>query len=302
MKQQQKAYFYALSATLLWSTVGSAFKLTLRHIAFADLLFIASFTSVVLLFVVLLYTGKVTLLKSLKPGDYLKAAALGTLNPFLYYLVLLKAYDLLMAQEAGTLNYIWPVVLVLLSIPLLHQKISWLSVVAILISFSGTIIIGTRGQLLELKFGNPLGVMLALASAIFWALFWIYNVKDKKDEVVKLFLNFCFGTIFIFIYLLFTTGISIPNILGFSGAVYAGLIEMGITYILWLKALQLSSTTAKVSNLVYLSPFISLIIIRFVVGEQILVSTIFGLLLIVGGILMQQLIPKPKSQDNGSLG
>lgn len=302
MKQQQKAYFYALSATLLWSTVGSAFKLTLRHIAFADLLFIASFTSVVLLFVVLLYTGKVTLLKSLKPGDYLKAAALGTLNPFLYYLVLLKAYDLLMAQEAGTLNYIWPVVLVLLSIPLLHQKISWLSVVAILISFSGTIIIGTRGQLLEMKFGNPLGVMLALASAIFWALFWIYNVKDKKDEVVKLFLNFCFGTIFIFIYLLFTTGISIPNILGFSGAVYAGLIEMGITYILWLKALQLSSTTAKVSNLVYLSPFISLIIIRFVVGEQILVSTIFGLLLIVGGILMQQLIPKPKSQDNGSLG
>lgn len=302
MKQQQKAYFYALSATLLWSTVGSAFKLTLRHIAFADLLFIASFTSVVLLFVVLLYTGKVTLLKSLKPGDYLKAAALGMLNPFLYYLVLLKAYDLLMAQEAGTLNYIWPVVLVLLSIPLLHQKISWLSVVAILISFSGTIIIGTRGQLLEMKFGNPLGVMLALASAIFWALFWIYNVKDKKDEVVKLFLNFCFGTIFIFIYLLFTTGISIPNILGFSGAVYAGLIEMGITYILWLKALQLSSTTAKVSNLVYLSPFISLIIIRFVVGEQILVSTIFGLLLIVGGILMQQLIPKPKSQDNGSLG
>lgn len=302
MKQQQKAYFYALSATLLWSTVGSAFKLTLRHIAFADLLFIASFTSVVLLFVVLLYTGKVTLLKSLKPGDYLKAAALGMLNPFLYYLVLLKAYDLLMAQEAGTLNYIWPVVLVLLSIPLLHQKISWLSVVAILISFSGTIIIGTRGQLLEMKFGNPLGVMLALASAIFWALFWIYNVKDKKDEVVKLFLNFCFGTIFIFIYLLFTTGISIPNILGFSGAVYAGLIEMGITYILWLKALQLSSTTAKVSNLVYLSPFISLIIIRFIVGEQILVSTIFGLLLIVGGILMQQLIPKPKSQGNGSLG
>ena len=34
---------------------------------------------------------------------------MGLFNPFLYYLVLFKAYDLLEAQEAGTLNYIWPI-------------------------------------------------------------------------------------------------------------------------------------------------------------------------------------------------
>jgi len=207
---------------------------------------------------------------------------------------LLKAYELLMAQEAGTLNYIWPVVLVLLSIPLLKQKISWPSIIAILISFSGAIVIGTRGRLLDLQFGNLTGVLLALASAVFWSLFWIFNVKDKKDEVVKLFLNFFFGSIFIFIYLLFTTGLRTPTFLGLAGSVYAGVIEMGLTFIIWLKALQLSSTTAKVSNLVYLSPFISLIIIRFLVGEQILLSTFIGLVLIIGGIVMQQLIPKPK--------
>jgi drug/metabolite transporter (DMT)-like permease len=185
-------------------------------------------------------------------------------------------------------------VLVLLSIPLLKQKISWPSIIAILISFSGAIVIGTRGRLLDLQFGNLTGVLLALASAVFWSLFWIFNVKDKKDEVVKLFLNFFFGSIFIFIYLLFTTGLRTPTLLGLAGSVYAGVIEMGLTFIIWLKALQLSSTTAKVSNLVYLSPFISLIIIRFLVGEQILLSTFIGLVLIIGGIVMQQLIPKPK--------
>ncbi|MBE0639093.1 MAG: DMT family transporter [Bacteroidales bacterium] len=298
MKHQNKAYIYALTATLLWSTIGTAFKLTLRYISFADLLLIASLTSVFVLFLGLLSTGKIVLLKSLKRNDYLKAATLGALNPFLYYLVLLKAYELLLAQEAGTLNYIWPVVLVLLSIPLLRQKIGWLSVAAVLISFSGTIIIGTRGKLLELQFGNPVGVMLAVASAVFWALFWIFNVKDKKDELVKLFLNFCFGSLFVLFYVIFTSGLKVPNILGLTGAVYAGIIEMGITYILWLKALQLSATTAKVSNMVYLSPFISLIIIRFVVGEQILLSTIIGLMLIIGGITMQQLIPKPKVTTN----
>jgi drug/metabolite transporter (DMT)-like permease len=298
MKQQQKAYLFALAATLLWSTIGSAFKISLRYIAFADLLLFASFTSVVVLYLALQITGKVVQLKNLTRTDYFRAAWLGALNPFLYYLVLLKAYELLLAQEAGTLNYIWPVVLVLLSIPMLKQKISWLSIVAILISFTGTIIIGTRGNLLQLQFGNLAGVALALASAVFWALFWIFNVKDKKDEVVKLFLNFCFGTFFIFVYVLFTTGLRMPGLFGLTGAVYAGIIEMGITYILWLKALQLSTTTAKVSNLVYLSPFISLIIIRFAVGEEILLSTFIGLVLIVGGIILQQFVSKNNGRSN----
>ncbi len=292
MKSQSKAFTYAIAATLLWSTIGSAFKLTLRHIAFADLLLIATITSTIVLLVALIVTRKLSLLKSLTPMDYLKSAALGGLNPFLYYLVLLKAYELLLAQEAGTLNYIWPVVLVLLSIPMLKQKISWLSIAAILVSFAGTIVIGTRGKLFELHFGNLNGVLLAVSSAFFWALFWIFNVKDKKDEMLKLFLNFCFGSVFILIYIIATTGLQVPSMWGLAGSVYAGIVEMGITYIIWLKALQLSHTTAKVSNLVYLSPFISLVIIHFVVGEEILLSTFLGLILIVGGILFQQLLPK----------
>jgi drug/metabolite transporter (DMT)-like permease len=240
-------------------------------------------------------TGKVKLLKDLMFVDWLRGAFLGVLNPFLYYLVLLKAYDLLLAQEAGTLNYIWPVVLVLLSIPLLKQKISWLSGGAILISFFGTLVIGTRGNILTLEFKNPLGVFLAVSSAIFWALFWIFNVKDKNDEVIKLFINFCFGSLFILIYVIASSGFHLPNYQGIVGSVYVGIVEMSITYIIWLKALQLSGITAKVSNLIYLSPFISLIIIHFIVGEQIFLSTFLGLILIVTGILIQQVLPKIKT-------
>ncbi len=288
MKQQQKAYLFALSAILLWSTVGSAFKISLRYISFIELLFYAAFVSSITLFIVLVFSKKLPLILKLKPANFLRAALLGFLNPFLYYVFLLQAYNLLLAQEAGTLNYIWPVVLVLLSIPLLKQKIGWLSLSAILISFLGTVIIGTQGHLFSLKFGNVTGVGLAVGSAIFWALFWIFNVKDKTDAVVKLFLNFVFGLIFITIFLLFTAGFSAPSMLGLAGAAYLGLFEMGITYILWLTALKLSLTTAKVSNLVYLSPFISLFFIRFAVGETILISTVLGLMMIVGGILIQQ--------------
>jgi len=221
-------------------------------------------------------------------NELLFSAFLGLLNPYLYYIVLLKAYDLLPAQEAGTLNYIWPLVLVLLSIPILKQTISAWSVVAILISFSGIILISTHGDLFSLKFSNPFGVILAIGSAVFWAFYWIFNVKDQREAVIKLFISFCFGFLYTLITLVFTQGFSYPRLEGLGGAIYIGIFEMGITFFIWLNALKYSLTTAKVSNLIYISPFISLIIIHFVIGEVILFSTIFGLVLIVGGIIMQQ--------------
>jgi len=295
MTNQNKSYLYALSAILFWSTIGSAFKITLRYITVGELLFYASVISFVFLFAGIVINNKIPLLFNLHISDFLRAAILGFINPFLYYLVLLEAYALLPAQEAGTLNYIWPVVLVILSIPLLKQKIGIGSLIAILISFAGTMIIATRGNLISLKFGNTLGVSLAVGSAVLWALFWIYNVKDKKDELIKLFLNFGFGFLYIFIYLVATKGFHQINIFGLTGSVYVGIFEMGLTYILWLKALKYTITTAKISNLVFLSPFISLIFISLIVGETILISTITGLVFIVSGILMQRLLPGKKN-------
>jgi drug/metabolite transporter (DMT)-like permease len=163
------------------------------------------------------------------------------------------------------------------------------------VSFFGIILISTHGQLLTLRFSSPVGVLLAISSAIFWALYWIFNMKDRREEVSKLFLNFCFGFLYIFLT------IAILRLLGLNwsrnpllpwqgivGSVYLGIFEMGITFILWMMALKLSFTTAKVSNLIYLSPFGSLIMIHFLVGEVILLSTVIGLVFIIGGIIIQQ--------------
>jgi drug/metabolite transporter (DMT)-like permease len=142
--------------------------------------------------------------------------------------------------------------------------------------------------LTALKFSNPLGVLLAVGSSVIWALFWIYNMKDRRDEVAKLFLNFLFGFGFVSVATHLFSKIVIPPINGLLGATYAGLFEMGITFVVWLKALNLSKTTAGVSNLIFLAPFISLIFIHFIVGEKILFSTIIGLTFIVTGIIIQQ--------------
>jgi drug/metabolite transporter (DMT)-like permease len=289
MVPQNRAYLYAFVTILLWSTMASAFKISLNYIGYFQLLFFSSVFSCLALYIIMHFQKKTHLLLQITRKDIFSSAVLGLVNPFLYYIVLFKAYTLLRAQEAGTLNYIWPITLVLLSVPLLKQRISWLSIIAVVISFTGIIVISTEGSFTSFEFKNPVGVMLAAGSSIFWALYWIFNVRDKRDEVAKLFLNFCFGTFYVLIPCLIFSGFSSVRWEGLLGALYIGLFEMGITYVLWLKALTLSSNTAKVSNLVYLSPFLSLIIIRNVIGEKILLTTIAGLTLIVAGILIQQL-------------
>ena len=288
MNNQRKAYFYTACVVLIWATVASAFKISLRYLDYIQLLALSSFTSLIVLFFLLVLSKKIILLKTYSKQDYMLSALLGLCNPFLYYLVLFKAYELLPAQEAQPLNQTWAIVLALLSIVILRQKITSKSILALVIGLVGVFIISTHGHVLEFKFSNLNGVFLALGSAFIWAIFWLYNMKDKRDIIAKLFLNFLFGSVFIIIFLLITKRSLRAPSFGYIGALYVGIFEMGITFVLWLKALKLSKTTAQVSNFIYLVPFLSLVVIHFTVGEKILASTIIGLVFIITGILLQQ--------------
>jgi len=292
-RQHKLAYAYAGVAVLFWATSASAFKLSLRHVGVQPLLFIASVASTIVFLIFLIATGKLRLLRTLTRRDYLWSAGLGLLNPFLYYVILFKAYSLLPAQEAQPINFVWPLTLVLLSIPLLGQRIKLASILAIVISFTGVVVIATRAQtlndILHFHFSNAPGVFLALSTTIIWSLYWIYNTKDRCDEAVRLFVNFAFASACILVLMLATGQAAIPDRPGLLGGIYIGIFEMGITFLVWLKAMRSAKTTAHVVNLIYLVPFLSLLCIALVVGEQILPSTILGLILIVTGIIVQKL-------------
>ena len=296
---QKKAYLFALLAVLFWSTMSSAFKITLRYLSFDNLLFWSILWGMVALFVINRWGRTPLRLRQISKKDLFSSALMGFFNPFLYYLILFKAYNLLEAQEAGTLNYTWPIVLVLLSIPLLHQKIHWKALVAIFISFFGVLIISTHGNPWKLHFTNPLGVVLAVGSALFWAVYWILNMKDKREETGKILMNLFFGGLFLILYFLITgKHILLPGWRGLVGSVYIGLFEMSVTFVIWLKALNHSQDIAKVSNLIYLSPFIALFWIHFTVGESIHLYTLAGLIFIVGGIVLQRITEKKEAEVN----
>ncbi len=288
MKRISKAYIYALLSVLLWSTVATAFKLGLTVLSPLYLILLSTAFSLLVFFVVILLQGRIRELFTVTFSGLGKSALLGALNPFGYYLILFQAYNLLPAQVAQPLNMIWPVTLALLSAPLLNQKITIRNIVAILISFVGVVFISSQGSLSGIANTNLTGALLAVGSSVIWALFWVLSVLDKRDEIFKLFWNFAFGLSYLIIAAFLFTDFRLPDAKGLPAAIYIGLFELGITYILWMKAMQLSENNAKMGNLIFLAPFLSLVFIHFILGETIFVTTFIGLAFIISGIWYQQ--------------
>ena len=235
---------------------------------------------------------KIDLIRRTTGKELFTSALLGLINPFFYYLILLKAYQLLPAQIAQPLNMIWPIILVFLSVLILRQKIEKKSFIALFISFTGVYVISSQGKLFSSGHSNITGVLLAAGSSFFWAVYFIMNVKDKRDEAVKLLLNFLFGALYLFMAMVITGKWPIEiGFIGVGASVYVGIFEMGITFLFWLKALQMAATTDKVSNLVYLAPFLSLIMVHYILHEPVYYTTPAGLLLIISGLLIQNRKP-----------
>jgi len=285
---------YAGATVLLWSTVATGFKIALRELDHVQVLFIASIVSMLSLLLVLLLQGNINKILTITKPEFKRSALVGFLNPFFYYFILFKAFDLLPAQEAQPLNWTWPITLSLMSALLLKQRITKQTLIAVALCFFGVLVISTHGDFKTFHFTNLFGDILAVGSSLIWALYWILNLKDEREPVVKLFWNFVFGSIYISIAVLFLSEFPTDLNVSFGAAVYTGLFEMGLAFVLWLKALSLSRDNASVAVFAYMTPFLSLIFISLILKEEIMLSSVVGLVFIIGGIVVQAFLGRAK--------
>jgi drug/metabolite transporter (DMT)-like permease len=287
MAPQTQAYLLTALSVFFWSTAASAFKLALRVASPLQILLYATTLSFLALLAIVLAQGTINQLRTASRNSVARATVLGILNPFLYYLLLFQAYALLPGQIAMALNYGWPLVLTLLSVPLLKQHLTRWQVGALAISFSGAVLIATQGKMFDIGNLSRQGILLAVASTVIWALFWLLSAQDRLDPLLKLLISFGSGLICTLLYCWTTDTLLWPDAIAWAPLIYIALFEMSLTFILWLTALHLSTSTAVISNLMYLTPFLSLVCLHLVIDEQIHSATIGGLVLIIGSLLYQ---------------
>ncbi|MBN1783038.1 DMT family transporter [bacterium] len=293
MTKMQRAMAYALLATLLWSTVATAFKLGLRYFDhhIGALLGWSVLMAVSCLSIIAFFRLRKD---SWFPGGMrplLRSAILGALNPFAYYLILFKAYDLLPASEAQPLNYTWPIMLSVLSALVFRHRIRLVHLLSMLMGLAGVMVIATRGQGIR-EISDPLGVGLAAGSSLVWAVYWIGNMRDQRPALQKMIFNLLFGLFYLFLYLFIRGDIFLPSYSGMICAFWIGLGEMGLTFVIWMRALELAPAASSISHVVYLSPFISLLFLHALLGEQVVLSSVGGLCLIISGIFVALLNKK----------
>ncbi|RUR31901.1 DMT family transporter [Vreelandella nanhaiensis] len=285
MSQDRQAMLYGLGAVALWSTVATAFKVGLGWMSPLELMWLAVLVSWLLMGGLVIRQGA---MKQALSHGWKTALWAGVMNPAAYYLVLFAAYDRLPGQEAMALNYTWALAMAFLAVPLLGQRLTRFDVIAGLVAYAGVWVIATRGAVLNVSFADPLGVLLALSSTLLWAFYWLLNARDTRQPLVGQWQNFTVGLPILTVLLLIGPGFQWYSWTALGAGVYVGLFEMGIAFVLWQMAVHRVSRTAKVSNLIFLSPPVSLMLLFLVVGEPILPSTLIGLVLILLGLGLQQ--------------
>ena len=286
-KNQNRALTFGLVSVACWSTVATAFKLALREVDIWQLVFCATATATLTLLLVALVQGQGRqLLKDIRFHWRFTLLA-GMMNPVLYYLILFKVYDLLPAQVAQSINYTWSIVLTLLAMLILKHPVRAWDLAAAAVCYLGVFLIATQGDLSSFSGSDLLGVSLALLSTLVWAGYWIANIRDPREPATGLCLNFLAALpVTLALCLIFS---EIPmSAKGLAATVYVGLAEMAIAFLFWSAALRLTTNASRVSNLIFLSPFVSLVIINQVLGEEIHTTTLAGLMMIVSALLYQQ--------------
>lgn len=288
MNQATKAVSLAAVAVLSWSTVATSFKIALRELSVYEMLFVSSITALVIFTVWLTIKGEWGELKKLSRKNWSQMALLGLINPVAYYLVLFKSYSLLPAQIAQPINYLWPIVLLVLIAAINRRPIPGRKYIGMFVSLAGLTVISLGGKSIEGSL-SPFGIALGLGSAFLWATYWLINdrIKDSVSESVSLFLDFLFGSIYLCLGTIIEP-IDISSIPGLLSGVYIGVFEMGIPFLCFGVAIRLTPNPALINQMCYLAPFMSLFFISIILGEPIMPTTYIGLALIISGLIYNQ--------------
>ena len=282
-----KALLFGLAAVACWSTVATAFKVALSVLDPFQLVFYANLTAIAMLFAIVAVRGQIREITANLLSHWRMTLIASSLNPTAYYLILFSAYELLPAQVAMSINYSWAIVLTLMTVIFLKQQVFVADWIAAFVCYSGVFVIATGAEVTSFREAGMVGLCLALLSTVIWAGYWTVNIADERDSTIGLTLNFLVALPVTGLLCATFSELSI-SYKGILAATYVGLIEMAIAFVLWSIALKSTANASRVSNLIFLSPFLSLIIINQILDEAIMPHTVLGLILIFCGLIYQQ--------------
>ena len=296
----KKNYLYAFLTVFIWATMAAITKMLLFDIPNLETLGISSIFAFAFLLIVNIKNGSIRKMKMYSAKNYLIMAGLGFLGLFMYSALYYYGISQLTSQDACILNYLWPIMLVVFSCIILKEKFTAIKAGAMICSFVGIIILS--GGSSAVSTGNTtLGIISCIVAAVCYGLFAVLNKKADYDQNITMMVIWLVVAVCSTILGLITeTWVPIEG-MQWAGIIWLGVFIDAVAYLLWALALRGAENTAKIANLAYLTPFLSLVVSAIVLGEQITIRAIIALVFIVGGILFQSFYDYVKERQRGNL-
>jgi len=148
-----------------------------------QVLFFTNLFAFLSLFVIVLFQKKKAIIQAYTKKDYLTFAWMGLLAVYLYTFFFYGVLQLLPAQEALIINYLWPIMVMVFAVLILKEQITSRKILGIICSFLGVAIVITKGNFFALQFGNALGILSAIAGAVVFSLFSVLGKKQNYDKL-----------------------------------------------------------------------------------------------------------------------
>lgn len=281
----KKTYLYAALSIFFWSTVAATCKILLTELNNIQLLWMNSLIAGLFLFILNFALGNFKKYKNYKVKDYFIMAAIGIPCTILYYVFYYAGTDILPASQAFIINYLWPIMSVVFACIILREAFTVKKFIAILISFLGVmVVVGVDAN--EFSSKMLLGTMCCILGAVSYGIFTALNQKTNYDKSMTLMVSYGAAFIFTTVINLINGDLFIPKPDQMLGFLWNGIFTGAVANVLWVMALK-SGNTEKVSNLAYITPFLSLIWTFLLLGEKIKLNSLIGLIIIILGIFVQ---------------
>lgn len=211
--------------------------------------------------------------------------------------LLFKGYDLLTPGIASTILFAYPVIVALLMGFLFKEKIKSLTILALVISLGGILVLSAKESLLDLNF---LGLITSLGAALCYALYIVTVNKAKlKSSGFKITAySMFFASVFYLLKCLFTQqNLALPNLKFVWDLTMFSLVTTVLSTLALVYAIQkIGSTPTSIMGA--LEPVVAILVSVILFHEVVTDNLIIGVVLILFGVILNILADARKSKSN----
>ncbi len=285
----KKSYPPIIACIVAAAGANTVYKLTLNDLPTMEVLCLGCVAASIIFFVLVGVTGTFYLFSQYQPKDFLITALLGVLGMFAYCSFYYFGMTQMSARDACILNNTWPLMVVVFACVIQKEPVTLRKVIGLSVCFLGIVVLCLGGD--HSSQGNFfLGAVSILTGTVCYGLFSGLNKKFDYNPLLSMVIIWPTTTLLALVAGLLTQDfvvITTPSAWG--GILYMGIMMQAVSNLCMIMALRYSTNAAKVASLMYLAPFFSLTLSAVVLKETISWSAILSLLMIIGGILYQNL-------------